>query len=165
MVLKCAVLYSISIINTVIVEVQIKSIIIFTLLLSHPDFAFFLVVGELNFNNTFSLGKLNQQSDEISEYSLRKTAGKVSPTLVTLTSRSDSDFERSKDSLKKINLMALIRTLTISTTTFERMKKKFYVFGRVSRNTVQHAVSVTIKSYSSVSENPRFLGCRFCNSI
>ena len=27
---------------------------------------------------------------------------------------------------KKINLMALIRTLTISTTTFERMKEKFY---------------------------------------
>ena len=29
---------------------------------------------------------------------------------------------------KKINLMALIRTLTISTTTFERMKEKFYGF-------------------------------------
>ena len=50
---------------------------------------------------------------------------KVSPILVTLTSRSDSDFERSNFSLKKINLMALIRTLTISTTTFERMKEKF----------------------------------------
>ena len=29
---------------------------------------------------------------------------------------------------KKINLMALIQTLTISTTTFERMKEKFYGF-------------------------------------
>ena len=29
---------------------------------------------------------------------------------------------------KKINLMALIRTLTISTATFERMKEKFYGF-------------------------------------
>ena len=29
---------------------------------------------------------------------------------------------------KKINLMALIRTLTISTATFERMKEKFYDF-------------------------------------
>ena len=34
-------------------------------------------------------------------YSLRKTVGKVSPTLVTLTSRSDSDFERSNVSLKE----------------------------------------------------------------
>ena len=29
---------------------------------------------------------------------------------------------------KKINLMALIRTLTISTTTFERIKEKLYGF-------------------------------------
>ena len=34
---------------------------------------------------------------------------------------------------KKINLMALIRTLTMSTATFERMKEKFYGF----RQTVQ----------------------------
>ena len=34
-------------------------------------------------------------------YSLRKTAGKVSPILVTLTSRSDSDFEISNVSLKE----------------------------------------------------------------
>ena len=53
----------------------------------------------------------------------------MSPILVTAyTSRSDSDFERSNVSLKKINLMALIRTLTISTTTFERMKEKLYGF-------------------------------------
>ena len=33
--------------------------------------------------------------------SLRKTAGRVSPILVTLTSRSDSNFERSNISLKE----------------------------------------------------------------
>ena len=35
------------------------------------------------------------------QYSLRKTVGRVSPILVTLTSLSDSNFERSKISLKK----------------------------------------------------------------
>ena len=72
-VLKCAVLYSISkilILNTVIVEVQMKGnfqIVLFspfcclTLLL-----LFLLGLGELNFN-TFSLGRLNKQSDEVSE--------------------------------------------------------------------------------------------------
>ena len=34
-------------------------------------------------------------------FSLRKTVGKVSPILVTLTSRSDSDFESSNVSLEK----------------------------------------------------------------
>ena len=34
-------------------------------------------------------------------HSLRKTMGKVSPILVTLTSRSDSDSERSNVSLKE----------------------------------------------------------------
>ena len=34
-------------------------------------------------------------------YSLQKTAGKVSPILVTLTSRSDSNFESSNVSLKE----------------------------------------------------------------
>ena len=34
-------------------------------------------------------------------YSLWKTVGKVSPILITLTSRSDSDFESSNVSLKK----------------------------------------------------------------
>ena len=52
----------------------------------------------------------------------------MSPILVTLTSGSDSDFESSKSASKKINLMALIRTLTISTATFKRMKEKFYGF-------------------------------------
>ena len=35
------------------------------------------------------------------EYSLRKTDGKVSPILVTLTARSDSDFEISNVNLKE----------------------------------------------------------------
>ena len=34
-------------------------------------------------------------------FSLRKTVGKVSPILVTLTSHSDSDFESSNISLKE----------------------------------------------------------------
>ena len=38
-------------------------------------------------------------------YSLRKTEGKVSPILVTLTPNSDSNFERSKISLKKYGLV------------------------------------------------------------
>ena len=35
------------------------------------------------------------------QISLRKTVGKVSPILITLTSRNDSDFERSNVSLKE----------------------------------------------------------------
>ena len=77
----------------------------------------------------------NFSTFQSTKHSLRKTVGKsvtnsgytyekVSLILVTLTSRSDSDFV----SLKKINLMALIRTLMISTTMFERMKEKFYGF-------------------------------------
>ena len=62
------------------------------------------------------------------EISLRKTAGKVSPILVTLTSRSDSDFERSNVSLKENKPDGVIRTLTISNTTFEIMEEKFYGF-------------------------------------
>ena len=73
-VLKCVVLYSISkilILKTVCncrstSKKQLANCIIFTLLLSHLAFAFFLVVGELNFN-TFSLGRLNKQSGEVSE--------------------------------------------------------------------------------------------------
>ena len=53
--------------------------------------------------------------------------GKVPPILVTLTSRSDSDFERSNVSLKEC-MMTLIRTLTISIATFQRMNEKFYGF-------------------------------------
>ena len=58
------------ILNTVIVEVQIKSnfqIVLFSLFCCLTLlFASLLAVGELNFN-TFSLGRLNKQSDEISE--------------------------------------------------------------------------------------------------
>ena len=43
---------------------------------------------------------------------------------------------------KKINLMVLIRTLTISTTTFERMKEKFDGF----RQTVK-SINVDLKNF------------------
>ena len=49
----------------------------------------------------------------------------MSAILVTLTSRSDSNFERSNISLKKINQMVLSRALTVSTTPF---KEKIYCF-------------------------------------
>ena len=39
--------------------------------------------------------------NQISQFSLRKTVGKASPILVTLTSRSDSDVESSNVSLKE----------------------------------------------------------------
>ena len=39
---------------------------------------------------------------------------------------------------KKINLMPLIRTLTISTTTFERMKEKFYGFRQTEKRELAH---------------------------
>ena len=62
----------------------------------------------------------------------------MSPILVALTSGSDSNFERSNQASKKINGMALIRTLTVSTTAFERTKEKFYGF----RQTVLYKMSV-----------------------
>ena len=65
----------------------------------------------------------------------------MSPILVTLMSRSDSDFERSNVSLKKLNLMAFIRTLTISTTTFERTKEKLYGFQQP-----EYVIAVVLKS-------------------
>ena len=43
-------------------------------------------------------------------------------------SRSDFDFERSNKMPQKMNGMALIRTLTVSTTAFEKTKEKFYGF-------------------------------------
>ena len=61
-------------------------------------------------------------------YSLSKTVGKVSPILVKLTSRSDSDFESSNVSLKENKPDGVNRTLTISTTTFEIMEEKFSGF-------------------------------------
>ena len=57
--------------------------------------------------------------------SLRKTVGKVSPILVRLRHAVILISKLRMSASKKINLMALIRTLTISTTTFERMKEKF----------------------------------------
>ena len=72
--------------------------------------------------------------------SLRKTVGKASLILVTLTSSSDSDVESSNVSLKENNLMALIQTLTISTTTFERMKEKFY--GRQEKSMILGSLQV-----------------------
>ena len=41
------------------------------------------------------------KNSQASTISLQKTMGKVSPILVTLTSQSDSDFERSNHSLKE----------------------------------------------------------------
>ena len=103
----------------------------------------------------------------VSAYSLRKTVGKASQILVTLTSRSDSDVESSNVSLKEnkpdfvplnpVNFLsfhasAFLSVYTkstvsvicfspltrndgvnpnsndISTTTFEKMKEKFYGF-------------------------------------
>ena len=58
---------------------------------------------------------------------------KASLILVTLTSRSDSNFERSTLASKKINRMALIQTLTVSTTAFDRTKEKFYGFRQVGK--------------------------------
>ena len=40
----------------------------------------------------------------------------------------------------KINLMALIRTLTISSTTLERMKEKFYGFRQTVKATSHSAI-------------------------
>ena len=80
----------------------------------------------------------------ILHYSLWKTVGKVSPILVTLTSRSDSDFEVRTSASKKINLMALIRTLTISTTTFEKMKEKFCEIRQTDYNNSNHFEGVKL---------------------
>ena len=54
-----------------------------------------------------------------------KPWGKVLPILITLTSRSDSNFERSNISLKETKPDGVIRTLTVSTTAFEITKEKF----------------------------------------
>ena len=47
------------------------------------------------------MGNSDRPKSTVRKVSQRKTAGKVSPILVTLTSRSDSDFERSNVSLKE----------------------------------------------------------------
>ena len=53
--------------------------------------------------NLWTPCKLSSSKQEVprSINSLRKTVGKVSPILVTLTSRNDSDFESSNVSLKE----------------------------------------------------------------
>ena len=51
--------------------------------------------------NEFTDYKINFEHVLVFLYSLRKTAGKVSPILVTLKSSSDSNFERSNISLKE----------------------------------------------------------------
>ena len=54
------------------------------------------------------------------------------PILVTLTLHNDSDFESSNVSLKENKPDGVNRTLiTLSTTTFERMKENSMVFGRL----------------------------------
>ena len=59
--------------------------------------------------------------------SAEKPQERASSILVTLTSRSGSDFERSNISLK-ISRMVLIRTLMTLTTAFEGTKEKFCGF-------------------------------------
>ena len=68
----------------------------------------------------------------------------MSPILVTFTSSSDYNFERSnisqkKSASKKIDVMALIRTLTVLTTAFERTSEKL-VFGRLCSSTIVFAI-------------------------
>ena len=50
---------------------------------------------------TFSIFHAKVTHFDAADYSLRKTVGKVSPILVTLASRSDSDFESSSVSFKE----------------------------------------------------------------
>ena len=54
--------------------------------------------------------------------------GKVSPILVTLTSRSDSDFKRSNISFNENKLDDIDLSSDSLTTAFERTKEKFYGF-------------------------------------
>ena len=68
---------------------------------------------------------------QLSLNSLRKTVGKVSPILVTVTSHSDSNFERSNISLKENKRDGVDQNhngLIHATAAFERKKKKFYGF-------------------------------------
>ena len=70
----------------------------------------------------------------------------MSPILVTLTSCGDSDFEHSNVSLKENKPDGVIRTLTISTTTFERMKEKFYGFRQTEIKGVTNSAPPPIPS-------------------
>ena len=66
---------------------------------------------------------------------------------------------------KKINLMVLIRTLTISTTAFDRMKTKFYGFQQTVMSFRYHFEALDERDFifnvlwskSLVASNPRGL--------
>ena len=51
-----------------------------------------------------------------------------------LTSSIDSNSKCLNISLKRIYWMALIRTLMVMTTVFERTKENYMVFGRLNKN-------------------------------
>ena len=67
--------------------------------------------------------------------SLRKAIGKVSPILVTLTSHSDYDFERSNISFKENKPDGVDLNSNVVTTAFERTKEKFYDFRQTAMAT------------------------------
>ena len=90
---------------------------------------------------------------------------KVSPILATLTSRSDSDFDRSNAASKKINLMALIRTVMISTTRFERMKEKFNDFRQTALLRILRLIKQWYLFYSPEVEGSSFLINAFAYSL
>ena len=62
------------------------------------------------------------------QYSLRKTVGKVSPILVTLTSRNDSNFESSNISLKEKKPDGVNPNSNDIDHYVRKMKEKFYGF-------------------------------------
>ena len=68
---------------------------------------------------------------------------------------------------KKINQMALIRTLTISTTTFERIKEKFYGFRQTDYKTkYEHSIVMVRATIASGELNLGFLfACCFFNQL
>ena len=66
----------------------------------------------------------------LSQSSLRKTEGKVSPILVTLTSSSDSNFERSNISLKENKRDDVDPSQLIHS---EGRRRNSTVFGRLSQ--------------------------------
>ena len=57
---------------------------------------------------------------------------------------------------KKINLMALIRTLTISTTTFERMKEKFHGLRQTERASDKNKILQGLSYKVYPTSLPRF---------
>ena len=49
---------------------------------------------------------------------------------------------------KKINLIALIRTLMLSTTTFERVKEKFYGFRQTEKIPIKNNENATLRNFA-----------------